>query len=58
MWFMKTTDTFKRGPMENAWNWKKYTGLGVSIWQILRHVLCTKDTILFVLFLNSILDFE
>ena len=41
VWFMKTTDTFKRGPMENAWNWKKYTGLGVSIWQILRHVLCT-----------------
>lgn len=54
MWFMKLLTLSGGNPL----NWKKHTGLGMSTWQILRNVVCTYAIILFVLFLNSILDFE
>ena len=41
VWLMKTTDIFRGGPMGNPLNWKEYTGLGMSTWQILRNVVCT-----------------
>lgn len=49
---------FQGWPNGNPLNWKKHTGLSMSTWQILRNLVCTWAVILFVLFLNFILDFQ